>query len=267
MLECPDGFEQNDHFVTVVSTIEMPANGLKYPGKQPVIGLIDVEKNKPVEVVFDNGFDFYAAETVETTDKRRVMIGWMLGSDDFAPRYLEHQWNNMMTIPRELYVKDDTILQVPVRELEALRQDEHMYAGNTMSIKCDRVCELSVDVCLNSAHKITIHTAESEGEFFSIEYDVKRQVIRIDRSKAGYYFGKDGEPETKPYREAMLPTDEGRLGLRIFMDRSSCEIFSKDGRLVMSNLMCPKGSADGFSCVSDDNSAEFMVKAWKLKTN
>lgn len=108
------------------------------------------------------------------------------------------------------------------------------------------------------------YMAENDGEFFAIEYDVERQVLRIDRSRAGYLFGKDGSPEEKPYREAMLYSPFGRLGLRVYMDRSSCELFSKDGRLVMSSLICPKKSADSFSCSSDDGSAGFVITAWKL---
>jgi beta-fructofuranosidase len=265
MLECPDYFDLDGHTVTVVSTIEMPEDGLKYPGKQPVLGMIDVEKNGSCGVSLDFGFDFYAAQSMQTPDGRRIMIGWMFnGPDDFPPRYLGHNWNNMMTIPRELTIDGGQILQHPAKELDTLRGEAQEYAGKELTGICGRVCELSIDVEVHSAKQIVIHVAESENEFFSINYDVQRQILRIDRSNAGYFFGPEGVPEPKPYRDAILLANDGKIGFRIYMDRSSCEIFSKNGLLVMSNLICPKGGADGFSCTSDDRSAVFLVKAWEM---
>lgn len=265
MLECPDYFELDDHTVTVVSTIGMPFIEGKYSSPQPVLGLVDVEKNGPVGDALDIGYDFYAPQTLLTPDGRRIMIGWMfMGPNDFPPRYLGHNWNNLMTVPRELRIENGRILQLPAKELNACRGKESAFAGKTISGKCGRIAELSIDIDVNDANEITLRTAESEGEYFLITYDVKSQVISLDRSKAGYLFGKDGATEERPNPKAILPAKDGKLGFSIYMDRSSCEVFSKDGSLVMSTLICPKGEADGFFCASDNESSNFAVTTWEI---
>ena len=53
----------------------------------------------------DYGFDFYAPQTMETEDGRRILIAWMQSWDN--PMYPDTQrYSGMMTIPRELSILD-----------------------------------------------------------------------------------------------------------------------------------------------------------------
>ena len=265
MLECPDYFTLDGHTVTVASVMNMPPDGLRYPNTQPVVSMLDVETRGPVCVSIDYGFDFYAPQSVQTTDGRRVMIGWLRSwGDDFPPRYLGHGWNNMMTIPRELRIENGVLVQYPLRELESLRANERAFSGSSLTAKHSRACELRLTVDPHSAKHLCLHMAESEGEAFKIEYDVERQVLRTDRSIAGYPMGKNGTPEEKPYREAILPLKDGKLDLRIFLDTSSIEVFAADGTISMSALFFPRGSADRLSVSSDDGSASFSLTIWDI---
>lgn len=265
MLECPDYFTLDGHTVTVASVMNMPPDGLRYPNAQPVVSMLDVETRGPVCVSIDYGFDFYAPQSVQTTDGRRVMIGWLRSwGDDFPPRYLGHGWNNMMTIPRELRIENGVLVQYPLRELESLRANERAFSGSSLTSKHSRACELRLTVDPHSAKHLCLHMAESEGEAFKIEYDVERQVLRTDRSIAGYPMGKNGTPEEKPYREAILPLKDGKLDLRIFLDTSSIEVFAADGTVSMSALFFPRGSADRLSVSSDDGSASFSLTIWDI---
>ena len=265
MLECPDYFTLDGHTVTVASVMNMPPDGLRYPNTQPVVSMLDVETRGSVCVSIDYGFDFYAPQSVQTTDGRRVMIGWLRSwGDDFPPRYLGHGWNNMMTIPRELRIENGVLVQYPLRELESLRANERAFSGSSLTAKHSRACELRLTVDPHSAKHLCLHMAESEGEAFKIEYDVERQVLRTDRSIAGYPMGKNGTPEEKPYREAILPLKDGKLDLRIFLDTSSIEVFAADGTVSMSALFFPRGSADRLSVSSDDGSASFSLTIWDI---
>lgn len=265
MLECPDYFTLDGHTVTVASVMNMPPDGLRYPNTQPVVSMLDVETRGPVCVSIDYGFDFYAPQSVQTTDGRRVMIGWLRSwGDDFPPRYLGHGWNNMMTIPRELRIENGVLVQYPLRELESLRANERAFSGSSLTAKHSRACELRLTVDPHSAKHLCLHMAESEGEAFKIEYDVERQVLRTDRSIAGYPMGKNGTREEKPYREAILPLKDGKLDLRIFLDTSSIEVFAADGTVSMSALFFPRGSADRLSVSSDDGSASFSLTIWDI---
>ncbi|MBQ2949244.1 MAG: glycoside hydrolase family 32 protein [Clostridia bacterium] len=265
MLECPDYFTLDGHTVTVASVMEMPPDGLRYPNSQPVVSMLDVETKEPDCVSIDYGLDFYAPQSVLTPDGRRVMIGWLRSwGNDFPPRHLGHNWNNMMTIPRELRIENDTLVQYPLRELETLRANERAFEGASFAAPHSRACELRLSVDVHEAKQLCLHIAKSEGEAFRIEYDVERQVLRTDRSISGYPMGKNGAKEEKPYREAILPLKNGKLELRVFLDTSCVEVFSADGTVAMSALFCPKGSADHLSVSSDNGSANFSLTIWDI---
>ena len=69
---------------------------------------------------------FDAPQTVETTDGRRVMIAWLQSWDNFmTPEDMD--WTGLMTIPRELHVKDGSLVQLPVREIENYYTGERSY--------------------------------------------------------------------------------------------------------------------------------------------
>lgn len=71
----------------------------------------------------DHGIDFYAPETTEGPDGRRIMIGWMqnwdiaTGHDSHAPYF------GQMSLPRELKIVDNRLYQLPLKELEARRRN------------------------------------------------------------------------------------------------------------------------------------------------
>ena len=50
----------------------------------------------------DYGIDFYAMQTVEAPDGRRIMIGWMQNWDTLAHRCNDSKWFAQMSLPREL---------------------------------------------------------------------------------------------------------------------------------------------------------------------
>lgn len=67
--------------------------------------------------VLDYGIDFYAPQTLRTSDGRRVMIAWMQTWD--VETYPEDfEWHGMMTFPRELRLFQGKIFQNPVKEIE-----------------------------------------------------------------------------------------------------------------------------------------------------
>ena len=54
------------------------------------------------------------------------MIGWMQSWDN--PIYpATHKWSGMMTVPRELSLKNGRVCQKPVRELETYCKNEVIY--------------------------------------------------------------------------------------------------------------------------------------------
>lgn len=72
---------------------------------------------------WDMGFDFYAPQSFEDEEGRRILIGWAGVPDtEKAHRNLsvENGWQHCLTIPAELTCHDGKIYRRPVRELENL---------------------------------------------------------------------------------------------------------------------------------------------------
>ena len=70
--------------------------------------------------------DFYAPQTLQTVDGRRIMIGWMQSWDAKLTNDFWN-WSGMMTLPRELILRKGKIYQSPVRELECYRKNKIEY--------------------------------------------------------------------------------------------------------------------------------------------
>jgi beta-fructofuranosidase len=71
----------------------------------------------------DAGFEFYAPQTMQTADGRRLLVGWMGVPDGEEMRQptRANGWIHQMTCLRELEWVDGKLYQRPLRELSALR--------------------------------------------------------------------------------------------------------------------------------------------------
>ena len=95
---------------------------------------------------YDHGFDFYAPQTYEDESGRRILIGWMgMPDSDYAYPEKEYQWTQMLTIPRELHVRNGRVYQQPVAELRTLRRTAaHQTVAGTAAFPAAPAWELEV---------------------------------------------------------------------------------------------------------------------------
>ncbi len=126
MWECPDFFELDGKHVLLTSPQDMLPEGLEYHngnGTLCIIGKLDETTGTLKEEEhqsIDYGIDFYAPQTLEAPDGRRIMIAWMQNWDTTAHRQDDSKWFAQMTLPRELSVRDGRLYQNPVKELESM---------------------------------------------------------------------------------------------------------------------------------------------------
>ena len=109
MWECPDFFSLDGKAVLLHSAHEMKNEGLEFhPGDGTVchIGRYDREnrrlQDEHVQTI-DYGLDFYAPQTVESSDGRRIMIGWMQSWASSRVGHPDLPFFGQMTVPRELH--------------------------------------------------------------------------------------------------------------------------------------------------------------------
>ncbi|HJC42459.1 MAG TPA: glycoside hydrolase family 32 protein, partial [Candidatus Mediterraneibacter gallistercoris] len=125
MWECPDYFEVDGKKILSASVQGLTGEEWKdrnvyQSGYFTVEGDILGQYSLSDYRLWDYGFDYYAPQSFETEDGRRIQIGWMGMPDceEYTNPTIENGWQHCFTFPREIFVEDGKVLQRPVRELE-----------------------------------------------------------------------------------------------------------------------------------------------------
>lgn len=248
MWECPDFFKLDEEHVLIISPMEVRANEKGYHNGHNSIflkGNYD-KKNcsfeRTSEELIDGGLDFYAPQTLESKDGRRIMIGWMQNWENkIIPE--EFKWCGMMTIPRELNIKDGVVVQKPVRELENYRKNMVKYKDikveNEMSLAGieGRTLDLIVEVDAKDSKEFIITLAKDAKNKTLLIYNPVNNILTFDRS----YSGKLKNMVHK--RDIKVKKEGTNIKLRILLDRYSVEVFVNDGEQAMTSTFYTSLSA------------------------
>lgn len=200
----------------------------------------------------DFGKDHYATVSwSDAPDGRRTLIGWM-SNWQYAAEVPTMQFRSANTLPREaaLFTAPDGQLYMssaPSPELLALR-GKPLVKVSAVSVgkkarsyqlpsSCEGACEIVFDIDAKKANTVDIALSNAAGERVLMKYNVAEHTLSFDRTQSGIVdFSQDFPAVT------VAPTFEtdNKISLRIFIDRSSIEVFGSDGRFVMTNLVFPK---------------------------
>lgn len=239
MWECPDFFSLEQKYVLVVSPQDMKADGGEfYNGNQSIalIGEYDRQNYRLQEeqiISLDYGMDFYAPQTMETEDGRRIMIGWM-HSWDMNIKPAEQKWNGMLTIPRQLEWRENVLYQHPVKELERYRTKPVVYTGRKISGECQipkirgRVLDLTIELLEGDYKEFCIFFAKNEKYSTSFRYNRDGQFIEFDRTYSGM------ERDVVSQRTMKIKRSKEKCKLRMILDKFSVELFVNDGAQTFS---------------------------------
>ena len=262
MWECPDFFGLDGKTVLLVSPQDMMPDGLEFhPGNisLSLIGTWDPEekrlKRENVHTI-DYGTDFYAAQTVLSTDGRRIMIGWMQNWETSAARPPELRFAGQMSLPRELSVRDGRLCQNPVRELERYRGKKTVYADVPVRERAGlkgiggRCLDLSVTVRPERGQDglgvFRMYVAGDDRYSTLIRYRAEAGTIKVDRTHSGF------PHDIVNIREFPVGKDLKELRLRLILDRYSLELFVNDGAQAASFVIYTGEEAEGISFFSED---------------
>lgn len=211
----------------------------------------------------DYGKDHYATVSFyDAPDNRRTVIGWM-SNWQYAADVPTLQFRSANTLPRdvELFEAPDGqiyMASIPSPELDALRGKRVKSVRNKslgvkeavymLPVDNDGVCEIVAQLDAQKGADAVIELSNTKGEKVVLTYDSDAHTLSFDRRESGITdFCHDFPSVT------VSPTfeNDGKLNLRIFIDRSSIEVFGNDGRFVMTNLVFPNEPYNkiGFSSV------------------
>lgn len=212
----------------------------------------------------DYGKDHYATVSFsDAPDGRRTVIGWM-SNWQYAPEVPTMQYRSANTLPREmgLFRGNDGQLYVsstPSPEIEAIRGKVFKaVAGVRVGEKAQRyaipeICEIMMTIDPAKAGSVSIALSNAAGEHVDMVYDVAGGKLSFDRRESGIVdFSQDFPAVTY----APVHSADGKISLRIFIDRSSVEVFEREGRFVMTNLVFPNAPYSTLSVRADGGKAK-----------
>ena len=198
---------------------------------QYFIGEFDGHKftceDEPTETKWmDYGKDHYATITFDNAPEgRHVGIAWM-SNWQYANQVPTRQFRSANSIARDFGLFEyngETYCSVsPAKEMDAVR-------GQRVSSPTE-TCEIVVQ--LRGDAQLTLRNGK--GERVVITYDAAEQTIDFDRRRSGDVSFSEAFPCI-----VTSPTYGQIKTLRIFVDRSSIEIFDADGKMAMTNLVFP----------------------------
>lgn len=230
MWECPDYFTIGDKKILSAS-VQGLEGGIWEERNVYQSGYFEVEGDilssyKLGEYkLWDYGFDYYAPQSFETEDGRRIHISWM-GMPDceaYTNLTIADGWQHCFTLPREIYVKDGKICQRPVRELD-YKEAITKTAENKLQADSCKAYDLKIDKIQNNQFCIAL------AEELLLEYTDGRFRMRFtDNRKTCVSAGRDCR---------YVETDEV-TNIRVIADVSSVEVFVNDGEYVFSTRYYP----------------------------
>ena len=185
------------------------------------------ESKPEVTKWMDYGKDHYATVTFDNAPNgRHVALAWM-SNWQYANQVPTMQYRSANSIPRDLGLfeyKGNTYCSVtPSEEITAARSKK---PSKSLSEACEMVVNLKDDA--------TITLSNSKGEKVVMTYKAKDETFSMDRTLSGKTdFSSDFAAIT------TAPVYGKMNKLRIFIDKSSIEVFDNDGKMAMTNLVFP----------------------------
>ena len=195
----------------------------------------------------DYGKDHYATVTFDNApDGRRVAIAWM-SNWQYANQVPTMQFRSTNSILRDLSLyqyEGETYCAVrPAKEMDAAR-------GKKIARPTDR-CEIVVT--LKGDARITLSNGSKERVV--LDYDADMASLDLDRRHSGQSSFSDAFPTV-----VTAPVHGTLRTLRIFIDKSSIEVFDADGRLSMTNLVFPSSPYNRISVKGKANAKIYEIK-------
>jgi sucrose-6-phosphate hydrolase len=228
MWECPDLFAMGDQDVLLCCPQGLAAEKYQYLNLYQCgyfVGKLDYEQTRFPHGEFhelDLGFEFYAPQTTQTADGRRLLFGWLGLPDDneLAQPTVQYGWVDCMTCPRELTLRNGILCQQPVKELQQLRQGNGV-VWQGVADDAPELTALSAELMLNVDAPFSLSLRDNawlnwDGNCLTLT----RRNWRTEELEIRYWFG-------------------ALRSLQLLLDSSSLELFINDGEACMTARYFP----------------------------
>lgn len=240
LFECPDYFELPvDGNARQTKWIVWDASGKYFIGRFD--GHAFARESGPFMI--DYGHNYYAAQTWNNApDGRRIGIAWMRDG-----RYPDMPFNQQMSVPFELKLRTTPdglrLTRLPVKEIDGLRYGTRE----------------SKDLPLGSFK-------QPAGELLDIEAEIEPRGASavVMRARGATIRYVPGLLRCQDFT-APLRTENGRITLRVLVDRTSIEVFANQGESSISATFLPHDSDRDVELHSEGGQARLVsIRLHKL---
>jgi fructan beta-fructosidase len=280
--ECPDLIElkvnnSSEKKWVMLSSSGNPQEGF-YGGMQYFVGDFDGNKFTPVQnyakpVYLDFGKDYYAAVTYNNVpNERKISVGWMNNWEYAREIPTGDKWRGAFAVPRELSLiksgNEYKLIQQPIKEYSALKKEalsvneQSVDAAFNLNFK-GNVYELELEIEPGTAKAAGIKLLKSKEEETVLKYDAESKQFLFDRTKSGNVSFNKKFPSVE---KAPVSLTDGKLKLKILVDKCIVEVFINDGETTLTELVFPNTKEGEIQLFSEGGKSIFKsIKIWDIK--
>lgn len=223
----------------------------------------------------DYGRDFYAVQSfsdIPAEDGRRLWLAWM-NNWDYANRIPTDPWRSAMSVPRQvgLTLTDNgyRVIQTPLAELQSLRashtelQDIEILPGSSKPLDfIGKEYELVVELNAGDAQTFGLKVRKGGDEETVIGYDTGKKEFFADRTRSG---NVAFDSLFASIQQAPMSLNNNKIRLHLFVDRSSIEVFTDEGKVAITDRIFPSDKSTGVELFSEGGTAILVsLDIWEL---
>ena len=202
--ECPDLIQIGEKWVLIVSL--NPGGFQIGSGTQYFIGQWNGKEFIADDLQtrwLDYGRDNYAGVTFSNApENKKLFLGWM-SNWHYAGKVPTDPWRSAMTLPRELSLRGDRLIQTPINNRDGFPEVSFTTSNGSVRI------------------------FESSERY--VEIGVRNNLLFVDTSKAW------NELEAPTLQEIEIGDRE--IDIQVIVDRGSIEVFADNGAISVTNLV------------------------------
>ncbi|MGM9680496.1 MAG: GH32 C-terminal domain-containing protein, partial [Eubacteriales bacterium] len=275
--ECPDfyplavdGDENNIKWVYTAS------------GKWYVIGRLEkVSENKYKfvaegdRITYNGGSEVYATQSYfndGSGNNRRIAISWIQDSSAFS--LSGKGWNGAMTLPYEQTLRTVNgkiiLSSYPVAEVNDLRGDKIIDLDSVSVEQVGKALSQNPGVAYDAVITFTPSDGSvlqldlrSDGQYTTtLVYDSTSHVLRVVRGRSG---SASGVP-TGTMEMPLYPDKDGKVTVRILMDKSILEVFGNEGEAALCGMIFPDSDAINTVLSVSGNLEIDSLEMWRMES-
>lgn len=173
-------------------------------------------------------------------------------------------WFGQMSLPRELSLRNGRLYQKPIREFDALRCSRAEYREVPVNglVRLEGVEGRLIDMELQIRparkeqmfQKFVVRLAQDEIHHTAVSFRPGESILEVDRRFSG------SRRDMIHQRQSLVHHEEGKIKLRVILDRFSVEVFVNDGEQVMTAAIDTPRDAGGISFFADGDVRMDVVK-------